>query len=409
MKSIAILGFGVVGCGVAEVIEMNKKRIAKRLGEELRVKKILDIREFPDSPFAALVTNKKEEVFEDPEISIVVETIGGARIAYEYTKLALSAGKTVVTSNKELVSTHGVELMKIAHDNHCNYIFEAAVGGGIPIIRPMQRCLAANKVERIAGIVNGTTNYILTQMAESGADFDAALKEAQAKGYAEANPSADIDGIDAQRKIAILSTIALDGAYVDPTKLFTVGITAITTKDMEYAREMNASIKLLAVFENKDDGAFAYVAPHLVSKSHPLACANDVFNAIMVTGNAVGDAMFYGQGAGKLATASAVVGDVMDAAEHQTRNAHVIEWYEADKPVLSPIEEHTVSVLLRLSDSVSDEDIEKAFPEISCQPCVYEAEGEKAVILGKDGDLNEAKLAIGLENFENVLSVIRIF
>ena len=409
MKSIAILGFGVVGCGVAEVIEMNKERIAKRLGEELRVKKILDIREFPDSPFAALVTNKKEEVFEDPEISIVVETIGGARIAYEYTKLALSAGKTVVTSNKELVSTHGVELMKIAHDNHCNYIFEAAVGGGIPIIRPMQRCLAANKVERIAGIVNGTTNYILTQMAESGADFDAALKEAQAKGYAEANPSADIDGIDAQRKIAILSTIALDGAYVDPTKLFTVGITAITTKDMEYAREMNASIKLLAVFENKEDGAFAYVAPHLVSKSHPLACANDVFNAIMVTGNAVGDAMFYGQGAGKLATASAVVGDVMDAAEHQTRNAHVIEWYESDKPVLSPIEEHTVSVLLRLPDSVSDEDIEKAFPEISCQPCVYEAEGEKAVILGKDGDLNEAKLAIGLENFENVLSVVRIF
>lgn len=409
MKSIAILGFGVVGCGVAEVIEMNKERIAKRLGEELRVKKILDIREFPDSPFAALVTNKKEEVFEDPEISIVVETIGGARIAYEYTKLALSAGKTVVTSNKELVSTHGVELMKIAHDNHCNYIFEAAVGGGIPIIRPMQRCLAANKVERIAGIVNGTTNYILTQMAESGADFDAALKEAQAKGYAEANPSADIDGIDAQRKIAILSTIALDGAYVDPTKLFTVGITSITTKDMEYAREMNASIKLLAVFENKDDGAFAYVAPHLVSKSHPLACANDVFNAIMVTGNAVGDAMFYGQGAGKLATASAVVGDVMDAAEHQTRNAHVIEWYEADKPVLSPIEEHTVSVLLRLPDSVSDEDIEKAFPEISCQPCVYEADGEKAVVLGKDGDLNEAKLAIGLENFENVLSVIRIF
>lgn len=409
MKSIAILGFGVVGCGVAEVIEMNKERIAKRLGEELRVKKILDIREFPESPFAALVTTKKEEVFEDPEISIVVETIGGARIAYEYTKCALSAGKTVVTSNKELVSTHGVELMKIAHENHCNYIFEAAVGGGIPIIRPMQRCLAANKVERIAGIVNGTTNYILTQMAESGADFDAALKEAQSKGYAEANPSADIDGIDAQRKIAILSTIALDGAYVDPTKLFTVGITAITTKDMEYAKEMNASIKLLAVFENKEEGAFAYVAPHLVSKSHPLACANDVFNAIMVTGNAVGDAMFYGQGAGKLATASAVVGDVMDAAEHQTRNAHVIGWYESEKPVLSPIEEHTVSVLLRLPDSVSDDQIAESFPEISCQPCVYEAEGEKAVILGKDGDLNEAKLAIGLENFDNVLSVIRIF
>ena len=409
MKSIAILGFGVVGCGVAEVIEMNKERIASRLGEELRVKKILDIREFPDSPFASLVTNKKEEVFDDPEITVVVETIGGARIAYEYTKMALSSGKTVVTSNKELVSTHGVELMQLAHANHCNYIFEAAVGGGIPIIRPMHRCLAGNKVERIAGIVNGTTNYILSQMAENGSDFDAALKEAQSMGYAEQNPSADVDGIDAQRKIAILSTIALDGAYVDPTKLFTVGITAITTKDMEYAKEMNASIKLLAIFENGENGAFAYVAPHLVSKSHPLACANDVFNAIMVTGNAVGDVMFYGQGAGKLATASAVVGDVMDAIEHQSRNAHVAPWYESETPVLVPIEEHRVSVLLRLPDSVSDEQIEEAFPEISCQPCVYEAEGEKAVILGKDGDLNEAKLAIGLQSFDHVLSVIRIF
>ena len=409
MKSIAILGFGVVGCGVAEVIEMNKERIAKRLGEDLRVKKILDIHEFPDSPFASLVTTNKEEVFDDPEISIVVETIGGARIAYEYTKMALSAGKTVVTSNKELVSTHGVELMKIAHDHNCNYIFEASVGGGIPIIRPLHRCLAANKIERIAGIVNGTTNYILTQMAENGSDFETALKEAQAMGYAEANPSADVDGIDAQRKIAILSTIALDGAYVDPTKLFTVGITSITSKDMEYAKEMNASIKLLAVFENGDEGSFVYVAPHLVSKEHPLAVANGVFNAIMVTGNALGDAMFYGQGAGKLATASAVVGDVMDAAEHQSRNAHIAEWFESETPVLKPIEEHRISVLLRLPDSCTDDQIAEAFPEISCQPCVYEAEGEKAVILGKDGDLNEAKLAIGLESFENVLNVIRIY
>ncbi len=408
MKSIAILGFGVVGCGVAEVIAMNHERIAKRLGEELVVKKILDIREFPDSPFASLVTNKKEDVFDDPEISIVVETIGGARIAYEYTKMALSAGKTVVTSNKELVSTHGVELVKLARENNCNYLFEASVGGGIPIIRPLHRCLAANKVERIAGIVNGTTNYILTQMAENGSDFDSALKEAQAKGYAEQNPSADIDGIDAQRKIAILSTIALDGAYVDPTKLFTVGITAITTKDMEYAREMNASIKLLAVFENDDEGAFAYVAPHLVSKEHPLACANDVFNAIMVTGNAVGDAMFYGQGAGKLATASAVVGDVMDAAEHETRDAHVAEWFEAGD-VLAPIEKHHISVLLRLPADVSEDTVSEAFPEISMQPCVYEAEGEKAFILGKEGDMTEAQLAVGLESFENIISVIRIF
>lgn len=409
MKNIAILGFGVVGCGVAEVIAMNKDSIAARLGEEVQVKKILDIREFPDSPFAALVTNKKEEVFEDPEISIVVETIGGARIAYEYTKMALSAGKTVITSNKELVSTHGVELLTLARENHCKYIFEASVGGGIPIIRPLKRCLAANKVERIVGIVNGTTNYILTQMAESGADFATALSEAQSKGYAEANPSADIDGIDAQRKIAILSTIALDGAYVDPAGLFTVGISDITTKDMEYANEMNASIKLLAVFENKDDGAFAYVAPHLVSKSHPLACANGVFNAIMVTGNAVGDAMFYGQGAGKLATASAVVGDVMEAIEMPEKDAFACKWYQSEQPVLLPIEKHAVSVLLRLPDSVTDEAIAEAFPEISCQPCVYEAEGEKAVILGKNGDMNEAQLAIGLESFDSILGMIRIF
>ena len=409
MNKIAILGFGVVGCGVAEVIAMNHDKIAKRLGEELEVKKILDIRDFPDSPFASLVTHEKDEVFEDPEISVVVETIGGARIAYEYTKLALSKGKTVVTSNKELVSTHGVELMNIARENHCNYIFEAAVGGGIPIIRPLHRCLAANKIEKIAGIVNGTTNYILTRMAESGASFDDALKEAQAKGYAEQNPSADVDGIDAQRKISILSSIVLDGKYVDPNKVFTVGISAITTKDMEYAKEMNAQIKLLAVYESSDEGAFVYVAPHLVSNEHPLCCARGVFNAIMVSGNAVGDAMFYGQGAGKLATASAVVGDVMDAVEHKDTNAHITNWVDGESEVLAPIENHEVSVLLRLPDSVSDDAIAEAFPEISMQPCVYEAEGEKAVILGKNGDLNEARLAIGLQSFDEVLGVIRIF
>ncbi|HPE39004.1 MAG TPA: homoserine dehydrogenase [Bacillota bacterium] len=411
MKKIGILGFGVVGNGVAEVVFMNSKKLEKRLGEPIEVKRILDIREFPDSPFAKLITNDADTFFADDEISIVVETIGGARIAYEYTKRALSLGKTVVTSNKELVSTHGVELIQLANEHHCNYLFEASVGGGIPIIRPLQRCLAANDIERIVGIVNGTTNYILTKMENDGSDFAASLKEAQAKGYAEANPSADIDGIDAMRKISILGTIALDGAYINPESIFTVGITSITVDDMIYAREMNAAIKLLAIFEKGDDGnVFSYVAPHLVPKEHPIAVANDVFNAIMVTGNAIGDAMFYGQGAGKLATASAVVGDVLDAALHGERFAHGTSWFKPVDTVLQPIENHVCSCLIRVSDSVSTEDMEKAFPEISIQPALYEAAGEKAYILGKDGDMTEANLSIGVNELtDKAISIIRIF
>lgn len=311
MKNIAILGFGVVGCGVAEVIAMNKDSIAARLGEEVQVKKILDIREFPDSPFAALVTNKKEEVFEDPEISIVVETIGGARIAYEYTKMALSAGKTVITSNKELVSTHGVELLTLARENHCKYIFEASVGGGIPIIRPLKRCLAANKVERIVGIVNGTTNYILTKMTEEGASYEDVLRDAQEKGFAEKDPTADVDGIDAANKLSILIALLFD-KYIAPMDIPRCGIRHITQLDIGEAEMKGEKIKLIAHAVLKEDGTVkCSVKPEGIPKTHPLAGVSNEFNAVYVVGDMVGETMFYGKGAGALPTGSAIVGDIL--------------------------------------------------------------------------------------------------
>ena len=300
---IAILGFGVVGAGTAKVLEMNKEEIARRTGTEIYVKHILDLRDFPDSPFADRVTHNADDVFGDKDIKIAVETIGGAKIAYEYTKKALSAGITVVTSNKELVSTHGVELLKIAKENGCQYMFEAAVGGGIPIIRPLYRCLAANRVVRIAGIVNGTTNYILTQMKDNGISLEEAVSQAQQNGYAEANPAADLEGIDAQRKLSILSSIDAKG------------ITEITTDDIEFAKKIDCELKLIALFENREGSKpVAYVAPTYVSRSSLIASVEGVFNAIMVEGNALGESLFYGQGAGAVPTASAVCGDILEAA-----------------------------------------------------------------------------------------------
>ena len=335
MIDIAILGFGVVGGGVAEVITMNQDKINAHLGEELRVKKILDLREFPDSPYKHLVTHDDKEVFDDPDIKVVVETIGGARIAYEFTKRALSLGKSVVTSNKELVATHGVELMQIAKENNCLYLYEAAVGGGIPIIRPLHRCLAANKVVRIAGIVNGTTNYILTNMRTAGVSYDEALAQAQANGYAEQNPAADVDGIDAQRKLSILSSIAMGGLYVSPEEITTTGISAITLDDINFATKINCGIKLLAVFLHDEgyDKPAVYVAPHYVSKKSMLAPVEDVFNGIIVEGNALGEAMFYGRGAGKLPTASAVVGDILEAALPPEKNSTTKNWFAGPEGV----------------------------------------------------------------------------
>ena len=344
--NIAIMGFGTVGSGVAETLDVNKDVIAKRNGKEINVKYILDIRDFPDSRFADLVTHDADEVFSS-DIKIAVETIGGARIAYEYTKRALSAGISVVTSNKELVSTHGPELLEIARQNNCAYCFEAAVGGGIPIIRPLYKCLAANKITRIAGIVNGTTNYILSQMKDEGIDFDTALKQAQANGFAEANPSADFDGIDAQRKISILSTIANDGAYIAPESISAEGISSITTDDMAFADSIGCGIKLIARYE-ASDRPIVYVAPALVDKSNLLFNVNGVFNAIMVDGNSLGQAMFYGQGAGSLPTASAVCGDILEVAATDGKPAEDRAWTN-EKVEITPYDEILTDIVLRTS------------------------------------------------------------
>lgn len=315
MINIAILGYGVVGSGVAEVIRKNSQSIGKKAGEEIRVKRILDIRDFPDGPDSSVLTKNADDVFNDDAISIVVETIGGVKIAHEFTKRALSLKKHVVTSNKELVATYGPELLKMAAENGVSYLFEASVGGGIPIIRPLNQCLAANVINGVTGILNGTTNYILTQMRKEGRDFADALKSAQEKGYAEVNPTADIEGHDACRKIAILSSIAYN-EFVDCNGIYTEGITKISLTDMLYADQMDSVIKLIAISKRIGDKVFARVSPAIISRQHPLSNVEDVFNAIVVKGDAIGDAMFYGRGAGKLPTASAVVADVIDIVRH---------------------------------------------------------------------------------------------
>ncbi len=315
MTNVAILGYGVVGSGVSEVIRRNRENIRIKAGDEISVKYILDIRDFPDSPDRDLIVFDPDVIFNDPEVSIVVETIGGTGAAYEFTMRALKSRKHVVTSNKELVAAYGPELLQTARENGVNYLFEASVGGGIPIIRPLNQCLAANEISSITGILNGTTNYILTQMKKKGEDYTNALREAQKNGYAEANPAADIDGFDACRKIAILSSIAYN-EFVDYRGIYTEGIKNITIEDMVYADEMGAVIKLVALSRRENDRIFARVSPVVLPKSSPLANVEDEFNAIVVKGDAVGDAMFYGRGAGKLPTASAVVADIIDIVRH---------------------------------------------------------------------------------------------
>lgn len=315
MIHVAVLGYGTVGSGVVEVIETNKKDINKRSAAELNIKYILDLRDFPGDPYESKVVHDYEIILNDPEVTIICETMGGINPAYDFSKRALLAGKSVCTSNKELVANHGPELIRIARENHCNYMFEASVGGGIPIIRPLNYSLTAERIDSITGILNGTTNYILTKMDKEGADFEDVLKEAQEKGYAERNPEADVEGYDACRKIAILSSL-MCGKNVKYEEIYTEGITKISAADFLYAKQMNKSVKLLGMSRDKENGFFAMVAPFMIPKDHPLYCVNDVFNAVYVHGNMLGDSMYYGRGAGKLPTASAVVSDVVDCARH---------------------------------------------------------------------------------------------
>ena len=314
MKKIAILGFGVVGSGVAEVFTQNKALIENKLNDEIEIKYILDLRDFPDSPFGDRVIHDFDIILNDPEICIVAEMMGGSHPAYDFSKAALLAGKSVVTSNKEVVSKFGTELLSIARENGVRYLFEASVGGGIPIIRPIGNDLVSNKIESIDGILNGTTNYILTQMMENGKSFNEALVEAQKKGYAEADPTADVEGIDAARKISILSALSF-GISISPDCISRTGITKITVQDFALAREMGYTIKLIGHAEQIDGKVHASVSPRFVPLSSPLAHISDVYNGILVGANMLDKVLFYGKGAGMLPTASAVVADIMDIVE----------------------------------------------------------------------------------------------
>lgn len=318
MAKVAVLGYGTVGSGVVQVIQDNAALIEKRVGEAIEVKYILDLRDFPGDKNEDKVVHDFNIILNDPEISIVCETMGGVKPAYQFSKDALLAGKSVCTSNKELVENFGPDLIKTARENGVNYLFEASVGGGIPIIRPMNTSLACEKIERIMGILNGTTNFILTKMSKEGASYADVLKEAQELGYAERNPEADVEGHDAGRKIAILASL-MTGKTVKFADVATNGITQIDTRDFEYAATNGKSIKLIAMAENMDDKVTAIVSPFMIGADHPLNGVNGVFNAVYVTGNMLGDAMFYGQGAGKLATASAVVSDVIELARNKDK------------------------------------------------------------------------------------------
>lgn len=318
MAKIAVLGYGVVGSGTVEVIEKNKEGLLKKAGQEIEIKYILDLRDFPDSPYKDKFVKDFNVILNDPEISVVVEVIGGIKPSYDFVKSSLLAGKSVVTSNKELVAKKGAELLKIAHEKGVNFFFEASVGGGIPIIRPLHQCLSANRIDEIAGILNGTTNFILTKMIRDNMAFDDALKTAQELGYAERNPSADVDGIDACRKICILASLSF-GKHVYPDNIHTEGITKITPEDVAYCENFGGSIKLIGWASRQDDGKVAVmVCPAFIHEDSQLAGVNDVFNAILVRGDATGDVVFYGKGAGKLPTASAVVADILDCARHMT-------------------------------------------------------------------------------------------
>lgn len=323
---IAVMGYGTIGSGVVEVLSINQEKIAKRAGEPVEVKYVLDLRDFPGSPIEDRLIKDYMTIANDPEVGVVVETMGGVEPAYTFVKAMLEAGKQVATSNKNLVATKGAELIRIAREHNVNFLFEASVGGGIPIIRPLNKCLTADEIEQITGILNGTTNYMLTKMSEEGTEFSEALRDAQAKGYAEKDPTADVEGYDPCRKIAILTSMVC-GKQVDFEDIHCEGITKITPIDIKYAKAMGCSIKLLATSKKVGDSYSCIVAPFMLPKDHALCGVGDVFNGIFVHGNVLGDAMFYGSGAGKLPTASAVVADVVDMVKHQHTNIY-IDWSE---------------------------------------------------------------------------------
>ncbi|MCR4690627.1 MAG: homoserine dehydrogenase [Lachnospiraceae bacterium] len=377
MVKAAVFGYGTVGSGIVEVIMTNRQLITDRTGEDVDIKYILDLRDFPGDPYETKIVHDVETILNDPEITVIAEAMGGIEPAYTFTKRALSAGKSVCTSNKELVEKHGAELCTLAKENSCNYLFEASVGGGIPLLRTIVTSLTADHIDAVTGILNGTTNYILTKMAREGSEFDTVLKEAQEKGYAERNPEADVEGHDAGRKITILASL-VTGKNADYEDVYTEGITGITTADFAYAKAMGRVIRLLGIYRELDGKYFAYVAPAMIDDQNPLYSVSDVFNGVLVHGNMVGDTMFYGAGAGKLPTASAVAGDVVDCVRAGKKT--LPGGWSMEKLPLTDHKALEKSFFIRVTDDKVSE-VEKIFGQ--CRQVDAGIAGEKGFLTGR--------------------------
>lgn len=402
MINVSVMGYGTVGSGVVEIIRENSEVIAKRTGEEIRVKYVLDLREFKGDPVEEILVHDFSVIENDPEVQVVVETMGGLHPAYEFVKASLEKGKSVCTSNKALVAAYGPELLDLAKKKNANFLFEASVGGGIPIIRPLKTSLAPDIIEEISGILNGTTNYILTEMTENGSDFDTVLKQAQDKGYAEKDPTADVEGYDACRKIAILTSLAY-GKQLDYEDIYTEGITKITDRDINYAKELGAKVKIFGSSRKVGDRVTAMVAPKLITPDHALYSVDGVFNGILVKGNMVGEVMFYGQGAGKLATASAVVSDVMDASKHVNVNINTL--WDSEKLDLIPIAEATSKFFVRVKGRGADMESKVCDAFGNVTPVAELYDDEYAFVTD---EITEATYEAGANALGNVINKIRM-
>ena len=400
MISAAVLGYGTVGGGVVEVLQTNSDVIARRVGDEINVKYILDLRDFPGDKNEKLVIHDYDTIVNDPEVKIICETMGGVEPAFTFSKRALATGKSVCTSNKELVAAHGPELIALAKENNCNYLFEASVGGGIPIIRPIVNALTSEKIDGIYGILNGTTNYILTKMEKEGARFEDVLKEAQDKGYAEKNPEADVEGYDAVRKLAILSSLVY-GKNVDYNDIYTEGITKTTPEDFAYAKALNKTIKLIAMGRETKDGRYAMVSPRMISSDNPLYCAQDVFNAILLHSDMLGDSMYYGRGAGKLPTASAVCGDVIEMAKNPDRHLALI--WDAEKQEIKSKDTLSQQYFVRVAGGDTAA-IKAAFGDVEFV-AVKDITGEIAFVTGVMTEKEYADAAAKISGIKNMIRI----
>lgn len=402
MINVGILGYGTVGSGVFDILRENRDIIAGRTGEEVAVKYVLDLRDFPGDPVEPVLVHDFKEIEADEDVQIVVETMGGLHPAYEFVKACLEKGKSVCTSNKALVADFGPELIQIAKDHKASFLFEASVGGGIPVIRPLQSSLCPDEIMEISGILNGTTNYILTEMTDKGSDFDSVLKDAQALGYAEADPTADVEGQDACRKIAILTSLAY-GKNLDFHDIYTEGITKITDRDIAYANKLGGKVKIFGSSKKVGDQVSAMVAPVMIYPDNPLYSVDGVFNAILVKGNMVGDVMFYGQGAGKLATASAVVSDVMEAAKNIGKGVP-IQWTE-EKLSLIPFEDSKSMFFVRVKGekSLNESSVQDAFGQVETVDAGFTDEYAFITEEMTEGDFEKAAQSVG-----NVINKIRV-